>query len=85
MSDQLRSTSEKVYILGVFRLYLHRDAALQFKLQLDHVHFLAGAELNQLRCPCLHLIYGHIYRLKLHLLLSHHLHPLLHIWESVGS
>lgn len=67
------------------RLYLHRDAALQFELQLDHVHFLAGAELDQLRRPCLHLIYGHIYRLKLHLLLSHHLHPLLNIWESVGS
>lgn len=67
------------------RLHLHGDAALQFELQLDHVHLLAGAELGQLCRPGLHLIYGHVHWLKLHVLLSDHLYALLHIWEGVGS
>lgn len=73
---------------GVFvalSLYLHRDAALQFELQLDHVHFLVGAELGELNCSSLHFIYGHIHWLKLHLLLPHHLYALLHVREGVGS
>ena len=65
--------------------YLHRDATLQFELQLDHVNLLAGAEFDQLCCSSLHLIYGYVHWLELHLFLPHHLNALLHIWKSVGS
>lgn len=62
---------------------LHTDAALEFELQLDHVHFLAGAEFVELSAAIPHLIYGHINGLQLQVLLCNHLYPLLHIGESV--
>lgn len=71
--------------LSFVSLHLHRDAALQLQLQLDHVYFPAGAQLRQLRCPCLHFIDSHVHWLELHLLLRHHLHAFLHVWKGVGS
>lgn len=62
---------------------LHTDTALEFELQLDHVHLLVGAEFVQLSAPIPHLIYGHINGLQLQVLLPNHLYSLLHIRESV--
>ena len=60
------------------------DTALQFELQLDHVHLLAGAQLVELGRASPHLVYGNVHRLQLHMSLPHHLHTLLHIGERVG-
>ena len=65
--------------------HLHRDAALQDELQLDHVHLGAGAQLGELGRARSHLVDGHVHRLQLHLPLGHHLHPLLHVGEGVGG
>lgn len=70
---------------AVRRRYLHRDAALQLELQLDHVHFLAGAELGQLGRARPHLVDGHVHGLQLHLPLPLHLDALFHVREGVGG
>lgn len=62
---------------------LHTDTALKFELQLDHVHFLVGAEFVKLNATIPHLIYGHIDGLQLQVLLTNHLYPLLHIGKRV--
>lgn len=66
-------------------MHLYRNTALQLELQLDHVHLLTGAKFGQLRRPRLHLVYGHVDRLELHVLLAHHLHAFLHVGEGAGS
>lgn len=66
-------------------LHLYGNTALQLELQLNHVDLLAGAELAQLGCARLHLVHGHVQRLQLRLLLTNHLHALLHVGEGAGS
>lgn len=75
---------EKLHNYFIVRVQdLHTDAALELELQLNHVHFLVGAEFVELSAAFPHLIYGHINGFQLQMLLWNHLDPLLHIGESV--
>lgn len=66
-------------------LNLHADAALQFELQADHVHLGGRAQQSQLGHFGTHLVYGHLYRAEVRLVLVHDGYALLHVWEAVGG